>query len=188
MKPEDQYPMKIMRIDLGTGKKDVEEISNETARKYVGGTGLGAKYLYEEVPPGVEWSDPKNRMMWFTGPLAGTKVAGSGSFSVISKGPMTNMAGASQANGFLGAFLRFSGLHGLIIQGSAKKWTRLHIHDDEFVTGKEQMGSQGLEQGVFRAVATAAARLRLPHYHQPYAVLDRGVLFRNVIDPGVEPE
>jgi aldehyde:ferredoxin oxidoreductase len=68
-------------------------------------------------------------MMWFTGPLAGTKIAGSGSFSVISKGPMTNMAGASQANGFLGAFLRFSGLHGLIIQGSAKKWTRLHIHD-----------------------------------------------------------
>jgi aldehyde:ferredoxin oxidoreductase len=130
MKTDGQYPMKIMRVDLGTGKIDVEEISNETARKYVGGTGLGAKYLYEEVPPGVEWSDPKNRMMWFTGPLAGTKVAGSGSFSVISKGPMTNMAGASQANGFLGAFLRFSGLHGLIIQGSAKKWTRLHIHDD----------------------------------------------------------
>jgi aldehyde:ferredoxin oxidoreductase len=130
MKTDGQYPMKIMRIDLGTGKKDVEEISNETARKYVGGTGLGAKYLYEEVPPGVEWSDPKNRMMWFTGPLAGTKVAGSGSFSVISKGPMTNMAGASQANGFFGAFLRFTGLHGLIIQGTAKKWTRLHIHDD----------------------------------------------------------
>ena len=119
-----------MRIDLDTGKIDVEEIRNETARKYVGGTGLGAKYLYEEVPPGVEWSDPKNRMMWFTGPLAGTKVAGSGSFSVISKGPMTNMAGASQANGFFGAFLRFTGLHGLIIQGTAKKWTRLHIHDD----------------------------------------------------------
>jgi aldehyde:ferredoxin oxidoreductase len=129
MKNDGQYPMKIMRVDLGKGRIDVEEISNETARKYVGGTGLGAKYLYEEVPPGVEWSDPKNRMMWFTGPLAGTKIAGSGSFSVISKGPMTNMAGASQANGFLGAFLRFSGLHGLIIQGTAKKWTRLHIHD-----------------------------------------------------------
>jgi aldehyde:ferredoxin oxidoreductase len=42
---------------------------------------------------------------------------------------MTNMAGASQANGFFGAFLRFTGLHGLIIQGAAKKWTRLHIHD-----------------------------------------------------------
>jgi len=67
--------------------------------------------------------------MWFTGPLAGTRVAGSGTFSVISKGPMTNMAGASQANGFFGAFLRFSGLHGIIIQGAARKWTRLHIRD-----------------------------------------------------------
>jgi aldehyde:ferredoxin oxidoreductase len=129
MKIENQYPMKIMRVDLGKGRIDVEEISNQTARKYVGGTGLGAKYLYEEVPPGIEWSDPENRMMWFTGPLAGTRVAGSGTFSVISKGPMTNMAGASQANGFFGAFLRSSGLHGIIIQGKANKWTRLHIHD-----------------------------------------------------------
>jgi len=129
MKTVNPYSMKILRVDLGKGRIEAEEIGHETVRKYVGGTGLGAKYLYEEVPPGVEWSDPENRMMWFTGPLAGTRVAGSGTFSVISKGPMTNMAGASQANGFFGAFLRFSGLHGIIIQGKAKKWTRLHIHD-----------------------------------------------------------
>jgi aldehyde:ferredoxin oxidoreductase len=123
------YPLKVLRVDLTAGWSKVEEIDDATARKYVGGTGLGAKFLYDEVPPGVEWSDPENRMMWFTGPLGGTQVSGSGTFSVISKGPMTNMAGASQANGFFGAFLRLSGLHGIVIQGAAKKWTRLHIHD-----------------------------------------------------------
>jgi aldehyde:ferredoxin oxidoreductase len=123
------YGLRILRVNLSKGQTDVEEISDDMARKYVGGTGLGAKYLYEEVPPGVEWSHPDNRIMFFTGPLAGTKVAGSGTFSVISKGPMTNMAGASQANGFFGAFLRSSGFHGVIVQGAAKKWTRLHIHD-----------------------------------------------------------
>jgi aldehyde:ferredoxin oxidoreductase len=144
MKTDNQYSMKILRVDLGKGRVDIEEISNETARKYVGGTGLGAKYLYEEVPSGIEWSDPENRMMWFTGPLAGTRVSGSGTFSIISKGPMTNMAGASQANGFFGAFLRLSGLDGIIIQGVAKRWTRLHIHDGtadlvdaEYLTGKD---------------------------------------------------
>ena len=125
----DKYAMRILRVDLSSERIDAVPINNEVARKYVGGTGLGAKFLYEEVPAGVEWSDPDNRMMWFTGPLAGTRVAGSGTFSVITKGPMTNMAGASQANGFFGAFLRFSGLHGIIIQGAARKWTRLHIRD-----------------------------------------------------------
>jgi aldehyde:ferredoxin oxidoreductase len=123
------YTLRILRVDLTAGRSKVEEIDGATARKYVGGTGLGAKFLYDEVTAGVEWSDPENRMMWFSGPLGGTRVSGSGTFSVVTKGPMTNMAGASQANGFFGAFLRMSGLDGIIIQGKAKKWSRLHIHD-----------------------------------------------------------
>jgi len=90
---------------------------------------LGAKFLYEEVPPGVEWSDPENRMIWATGPLGGTKVSGTGTFSVVTKGPMTNLAGATQANGFLGAFLKFSGFDALVIQGAAPQWSYLYIHD-----------------------------------------------------------
>jgi len=123
------YTLKILRVDLTTGRTHVEEIDKATARKYVGGTGLGAMFLYDEVPPEVGWDDPENRMMWFTGPLAGTRVSGSGTISIISKGPMTGMAGASQANGFFGAFLRLSGLHGIIVQGAAKDWSRIHIHD-----------------------------------------------------------
>lgn len=123
------YPLRILRVDLSSGRTEIEQVDDAIARKYVGGTGLGAKYLYEEVPPGIEWSDPGNRMMFFTGPLAGTKVCGSGTFSLTSKGPMTNMAGASQANGFFGAFLRFSGFDGVVIQGAARSWKRLHIHD-----------------------------------------------------------
>jgi aldehyde:ferredoxin oxidoreductase len=148
MKPDQNaYTMKILRINLTKERTSTEEVSAETARKYVGGTGLGAKYLYEEVPAGVEWSDPANRLMFFTGPLAGTKVSGSGTFSVISRGPMTNMAGASQANGYFGAFLRFSGLHGIIIEGAAKKWTRLHIHDGtaDFLNAEHLLGKDTWE-------------------------------------------
>ncbi len=129
MKKGGGYPLKILRVDLSNERIEVEQIGDETAKKYIGGTGLGAKFLYDEVPPGVEWSDPDNRLMLCTGPLAGTKVAGSGTFSVVTKGPMTNLAAASQANGFLGAFLRFSGFHGVVIQGAASNWKRLHICD-----------------------------------------------------------
>lgn len=123
------YMGKILRVDLSREKISEESPDEETLRKYIGGTGLGVKYLYEEVPPGVEWSDPENRIMFFAGPFSGTKVSGSGIFSVISKGPMTNMAGTTQANGYFGAFLKFSGYDGIIVQGRAKRWVYLHVHD-----------------------------------------------------------
>src|SRR4030042_2161568 len=92
------YIGKILKVDLSKKKTWKENLDEGMLKKWVGGAGLGAKFLYEEVPPGIEWSDPKNRIMMCTGPLAGTKVVGSGTFSVVSKGPMTNLAGTSRAN------------------------------------------------------------------------------------------
>ncbi|MBI2848401.1 MAG: hypothetical protein HYX83_04415 [Chloroflexi bacterium] len=123
------YTGRILRVDLSKENITVEQFDEPTARKYVGGTGLGIKYLYEEVPPGVEWSAPENRFILASGPLGGTRVGGSGTFSVVTKGALTNGATSSQANGFLGAYLRFSGFDGIIIQGAARRWVYLYIHD-----------------------------------------------------------
>jgi len=122
------YAGKFLRVDLVSETLSEESVDADTLRKCLGGNGLGAKYLYEEVPPGAEWSDPENRLFFFSGPLGGTRVSGSGTFSIISKGPMTNMAGASQANGYFGAFLKFSGYDGIIFQGKAQRWLYLHVH------------------------------------------------------------
>ncbi|MDP2718474.1 MAG: aldehyde ferredoxin oxidoreductase C-terminal domain-containing protein [Dehalococcoidia bacterium] len=121
------YAGKFLRIDLTNRKSSEEEYDEATLRKYIGGTGFGAKILYEEVPPGVEWSDPENRLTLASGPLGGTAVKGSGTVSVVCKGPLTNGSTSSQANGFFGAFLRLSGYDGLIIQGAAPQWTYLVI-------------------------------------------------------------
>lgn len=147
MKEERKYPLRILRVDLSKEKTDMEEVDDETGRRYAGGTGLGAKFLYEEVPPMVAWGDPENRIMMCTGPLAGTKVAGSGTFSVVTKGPMTNMAGATQANGFFGAYLRFAGFHGIVIHGKGKNWKRLHICDGraELLDAEHLAGKDTLE-------------------------------------------
>jgi aldehyde:ferredoxin oxidoreductase len=138
------YTGKVLRVDLSNEDITVESPDSETRRKYIGGTGMGTKYLYEEVPPGVEWSDAANRMMFFSGPLNGTQVNGTGTISIVTKGPMTNLAVASQANGYFGAFLKFSGFDGIIIQGKAKGWRYLHIHDGtaeildaEYLRGKD---------------------------------------------------
>ena len=118
-----------LRVDLTSGQIRTEQLDEQTHRMYVGGTGIGAKVLYEEVPPEVDWSDPENRMAVASGPLGGTRVNGSGTISVVTKGPLTNGAAASQANGFLGAFLRLNGLDGIVIQGAAECLSYLYIHD-----------------------------------------------------------
>ena len=122
------YAGKFLRVDLTSEQITEEPLDEETVRKYVGGTGIGAKYLYEEVPAEVGWSDEANRMIIATGPLGGTTVGGSGTISVVTKGALTNGAVATQANGFFGAFLKFSGYDGIILQGRAKRWVYLYIH------------------------------------------------------------
>ena len=138
------YVGKILRVDLTSGQLHIEELTETTAKKWVGGVGFGAKYLYEEVPPGVGWSDPVNRMIWASGPLAGSGVYGAGTFNVSAKGPMTNLAGCSQANGFFGAYLKFSGFDAIIFQGRSPTLAYLKINagnaeicDARYLAGKD---------------------------------------------------
>lgn len=123
------YVGRILRVDLKSKRTWTEDLDEATLRKWVGGVGLGAKVLYEEVPPGVQWSDPENRLIWTTGPLAGSGVMGAATFNVTTIGPMTNLAGASQANGFFGAYLKFSGYDGIIFEGSSPSLVYLWIKD-----------------------------------------------------------
>jgi aldehyde:ferredoxin oxidoreductase len=138
------YTGKILRVDLSTGKQWIENLDGRTLRKWVGGVGFGAKYLYEEVPPGIEWSDPKNRLIWASGPLAGSGVFGAGTFNITTKSPLTHLAGSCQANGFFGAYLKFSGFDGIVVQGKASRLSYLivrggktEIRDARELSGKD---------------------------------------------------
>ncbi len=123
------YLGKILRVDLSKEEISVEELERPFVEKWIGGIGFGAYYLHKEVPAGVEWSDPGNRVIWTSGPLAGSGVSGAGTFNIATKGPMTNLAGCSQANGYFGAYLKFSGFDGVIFQGKAPELTYLWIKD-----------------------------------------------------------
>ena len=126
----DKYVGKLLRVDLTKGEIDRFEVPEPILRMFLGGTGLGVKYLYDEVPPGTEWFDAQNRLIIAAGPLNATSIGGSGSVSVVSKGPLTGGAGCSQANGYFGAYLRRCGLIGIIIQGAAQSLQYLYITPD----------------------------------------------------------
>lgn len=125
------YTGRILRVDLSRRKLSEESVAPSVLRQYLGGTGLGSWFLYREVPPGVSWADPENRLILSSGPLGGTRVAGSGTFCVVTKGALTEGATASQANGYFGAYLKLSGYDAVILHGAASDWVYLYIHDGQ---------------------------------------------------------
>jgi len=124
------YAGKLLRVNLTTGKIWIQPWTPEEMRAYVGGVGIGAKILYDEVGPKVHWDHPDNRLILATGPLAGLPVWGTGGLTVVTRGAMTDGATSTQANGFFGACLKFSGYDAIVVQGRAKNWVYLYINDD----------------------------------------------------------
>lgn len=120
-----------MRIDLSSEKFSEVIFDEDTLRDYVGGAALGVKILYDEVSPTIRWSDPSNRMILASGPLGGSNFPGTGTISIVTKGALTGGAASGQANGLFGAYIKFSGYDGLIVQGAAKKWMYLNIKQDK---------------------------------------------------------
>ncbi|MFA4835185.1 MAG: aldehyde ferredoxin oxidoreductase C-terminal domain-containing protein [Dehalococcoidia bacterium] len=125
------YNGKLLRVDLTTGVATIETLDAADLRKYLGGTGLGVKILYDEVPPSVGCFDPENRLILASGPLGGTRIGGSGTYSVVTLGALTGGATTSQANGYFGAYLRFSGFDAMVVQGAASDWVYLYMHDGQ---------------------------------------------------------
>ncbi|MFQ6095053.1 MAG: aldehyde ferredoxin oxidoreductase family protein [Candidatus Bathyarchaeia archaeon] len=125
------YAGKFLRLDLTNERTTDVIFDEETLRNYIGGTGIGAKILYDEVPPDVDWSNPENRLILASGPLGGTRIGGSGTFSLVTKGALTNGATSVQANGLFGAYIKFSGYDGVIVQGASRRWLYLYINDGE---------------------------------------------------------
>lgn len=145
---------RVLRTDLTKRNTSIEYLDETITRMYVGGLGVGAKCLYEEVSPGVDWKSPGNRLILSTGPLNGTIVAGTGSFCVVTKGALTDGATSSQANGYFGAFLRLSGFETVVIEGAAQEWVYLYIHDGiaelrdaSHLVGKDTTETESLIKG-----------------------------------------
>ena len=120
---------KVLRVDLTQGKLHDEALDEATLRKYLGGTGLGAKYLTEEVDPKIDWSDPKNIFFLGSGVLGGSRIPGCGTISVVTKGALTNGATSTQANGNFGVYLKWCGYDAIVVQGASPTWKYLYLHE-----------------------------------------------------------
>lgn len=123
------YVGKILWVDLTSGQTKVEDLPEEVARKYIGGSGIGAKILFEETGPETDPLGPDNTLIFMTGPMTGTAVPTSGRHSVIAKSPLTGIWGECDVGGHWGTGLKKAGFDGLVIKGKAKNPVYLWINN-----------------------------------------------------------
>ncbi len=110
---------KYLKVDLTDRSLEDYEIPEEWLQKYLGGRGVGARILLEEMSGGEDPLGPENLLIFATGPLQGTRVPGAGRHVVLSKSPKTGSVSGSYAGGFFAHELSTSGYDGIIVEGKA---------------------------------------------------------------------
>jgi aldehyde:ferredoxin oxidoreductase len=121
--------LRILRVDLTSGKMSDQEVSEEDCRKYLGGRGLAAKMLYEENKPKIGALDPENRLIFMAGPYTGTQGSFTAFYNVTTKGPLTGAILSAHSGGHWGPMLRKTGYDGIVFKGRSPRPTYLLLTD-----------------------------------------------------------
>lgn len=121
------YIGKILRINLSDGSM-VDTFFDETIlRNYLGGSGLGARILYDETTSETDPLGPDNPLIFMTGPIEGTRMPNAGRYEVITRSPLTGSYGEANSGGKWGVRLKKAGYDGLIITGQSPTPVYLNI-------------------------------------------------------------
>ena len=123
-------PTDVVRVNLSERTVRRESIPESWRRQFLGGKGLAARYLYDELAAGVDPLGPENAILLFGGPLTGL-LPGEDRYVVVTKSPLTGTFLDSYAGGeFPGRFAGALGdAAGLVVTGQADEPVEIVVAD-----------------------------------------------------------
>ena len=122
---------KFLRIDLSRGSYKIENLDPDLAKKFIGGRGLAAKILYDELKPSIDPLGPENKLVFANGPLTGTKAVAGGRYMVVTLSPLTGAIAFSNSGGQFGVRMKSAGYDVIILEGKAPEPVYLDITNDD---------------------------------------------------------
>jgi len=134
------YTGKILKVDLTTKRVSVEPINEGIARNYLGGKGYSVYFLHQYLkeyekkgisPKNIDPLGKENVLIFATGPGTGVpKFPSPSRYHVMTiKAPLTGSIGSGNGGGEWGAFLKFAGFDGIIIEGASDTPVYLAVID-----------------------------------------------------------
>ncbi|MBI4187971.1 MAG: aldehyde ferredoxin oxidoreductase, partial [Chloroflexi bacterium] len=125
------YTGKILRVNLSNNAITVDTPDEAFRRKYIGGAGYVAYFLWNELRKGIDPLGPENKLIFALGPVTGVPLSGSGRHCIGTKSPLTGGFAKSEVGGHWGAELKHAGFDAIIVEGKAAKPVYLSVHDGE---------------------------------------------------------
>ena len=124
-------PRRIIHINLTKNTISIQKIEESLFRKYLGGSGLAVKFLYEQKNYNISPLHSDSSLLFFSGLLTGTPVPTASKLSICAKSPLTGIWNEATVGGSWGAELKFCGYEGIIIRGKTDKPVYLYITPKE---------------------------------------------------------
>ena len=118
---------RILEVDLSNKSVNTFLVTETDRRLFLGGKGLGLKYLYERLKPGIDPLGAENILAFMMGVLMGTGAPCSGRFAALTKSPLTGILLSSSCGGPFGMALKTAGYDGLLISGKSGEPVYIHI-------------------------------------------------------------
>ncbi|MFZ0533711.1 MAG: aldehyde ferredoxin oxidoreductase C-terminal domain-containing protein [Anaerolineales bacterium] len=129
-KSSNNYELKVWRVNSRTKKVIQEPVPQSWER--LGGRGLIARILLDEVTPTCEPLGPSNKLIFAPGLLVGHMLSSCDRISVGGKSPLTGGVKEANAGGTTGLHLMFLGIKALIIEDKPvnNEWSLLYVTQD----------------------------------------------------------
>ncbi|HPL18904.1 MAG TPA: aldehyde ferredoxin oxidoreductase family protein [Spirochaetota bacterium] len=120
----------IADIDLTAGTVTALHLPEETYRRFIGGSGLGAKIFWDRADFSADALSPEALFILMNGPLAGIRLSGASRMSATARSPLTGGLAESSCGGYFAPALRQAGYDGLVITGRAARPSVICIDRD----------------------------------------------------------
>ncbi len=124
------YKGQLITVDLSSGAIGKRDLDEKILEKYIGGRGLAARILYDEIKANADPFSLDNRLLFITGPAAGTLIPTSSRYAVGTKSPLTGALSVGYSGGHWATNLKYAGYDGVLFSGQSSKPVYLLVDDD----------------------------------------------------------
>lgn len=123
------YTGKLLFVNLTDKTWETKDLSEETAKNFIGGPALGAKILYDEMPAHTDPFAPESLIGFVSGPTNATGPFMGGRYTVVCKSPVYGGWNDANSGGNFGPLMRKSGYDGIFVRGISESPVYLFVDD-----------------------------------------------------------
>ena len=123
------YNGKMLFVNLTTGVMEDRVLDEKLAKNFLGGPGLGARILYENMPAHADPFGPDSMVGFVTGPVNNTGALFGGRYTVVSKSPVTGGWNDANSGGYFGPGLKKAGYDAVFVNGISDHPVYIYIED-----------------------------------------------------------